>query len=418
VSRLAPRALLAVAMVAGAVSPALAATQANDDSFAPSLSCDGRFVLFTSKATNLVPGDTNRAYDVFVRDLSANLTHRVSEGPGHVQANGDSFGGGISCDGRFVVFWSGASNLVPGDTNGHSDVFIRDRAQGTVRRLSVSPGGAQANGSSGSAVISADGRFIAFVSGASNLVHRDTNRADDVFVRDRAHRRTGRVSLGPGGVQLAHGGRLTALSGMSPDGRFVTFTTQAPNVLPPHVLQAVFLRDRGRARTTLVSHRASGAPYRIGGSLDEGLRAPVATGGRVVVFSAEFSDFNDVGLFIHTAATTTRVGSGGLSAPVALRGSKLAYWVGGFFANGTASCDPQVYLTDLSGAPGTPASIPPMTDPCTEGNALLGGALSADGRFLAFASDADDLTPGDTNRRSDVFVRQLATGDFTLASVP
>src|SRR5690242_6771638 len=112
-----------------------AATPANGDSSNPAISCDARFVLFTSAATNLVPGDTNRALDVFVRDLATNVTHRVSEGPGHAQANGDSFGGDVSCDGRFVVFGSDASNLVRGDTNGKPDVFIRDRARGTIRRL-------------------------------------------------------------------------------------------------------------------------------------------------------------------------------------------------------------------------------------------------------------------------------------------
>jgi hypothetical protein len=412
--------LLGVAALAGA-SPAWAATPANGDSFARSLSCDGRYALFTSRATNLVPGDTNGASDVFVRDLSMNVTHRVSEGPGHVQGNDDSFAGGISCDGRFVVFWSNASNLVPGDTNGRPDVFIRDRARGTVRRLSVSPSGGQANGGSADALISDDGRFVAFDSAATNLVRGDTNHADDVFVRDRARRRTGRVSLGPGGVQLSAGPYPSAqLSGISASGRDVTFTTTAPNALPPHVYQAVFLRDRGTARTTLVSRTPSGSPYRVGGEVDRRLPAPVSGDGRFVAFTAELSDFNDEALLLRDRrhGTTTVVRTHGAEAPVALRAGRLAYWEGAFFANGTTVCDPQVYLTDLSGAAGTAVSIPPMADPCTEGNALLGGALSGDGRFLAFATGADDLVAGDTNSHADVVVRELSTGTFTLVSTP
>ena len=112
----------------------------------PAISADGRFVAFRSDATNLVPGDTNGATDVFVRDRQTGTTRRVSVGPGGAQGNGGSFMPAISADGRFVAFESSATNLVPGDTNDMEDMFVHDRQTGTTRRVSVGPGGVQGNG--------------------------------------------------------------------------------------------------------------------------------------------------------------------------------------------------------------------------------------------------------------------------------
>jgi Tol biopolymer transport system component len=170
--------------------------QANSFSFEPAISADGRFVAFRSFASNLVAGDTNGSYDVFVRDRRAQVTRRVSVGPGGQQANRYSFAPAISAHGRFVAFRSLASNLVAGDTNGTEDVFVRDRRAQVTRRVSVGPGGQQANFSSGEPAISAHGRFVAFDSGASNLVAGDTNNKWDVFVRDRVAQVTRRVSVG------------------------------------------------------------------------------------------------------------------------------------------------------------------------------------------------------------------------------
>jgi Tol biopolymer transport system component len=133
----------------------------------------------------LVPGDTNGAADVFVRDLVRGTTARVSVGPGGAQGDGGSGGAAISADGRFVAFPSEATNLVSGDTNGASDVFLRDRRTGVTRRPSVGQGGVQGNDLSHSPALSADGRYVAFGSDASNLVPGDTNGAHDVFVRTR-----------------------------------------------------------------------------------------------------------------------------------------------------------------------------------------------------------------------------------------
>ena len=142
-----------------------------------SISANGRFIAFVSGAPNVVPGDTNGAEDVFVRDRSAKTTERVSVGPGGVEANSGSSVGSISADGRFVTFSSDASNLVSGDTNGEQDTFVRDRVARTTERVSVASNGAEANADSGSGKISGNGRFVAFGSNASNLVAGDTNGA-------------------------------------------------------------------------------------------------------------------------------------------------------------------------------------------------------------------------------------------------
>jgi Tol biopolymer transport system component len=202
--------------------------QADGASLAPALSMDGRFAAFKSDATNLVRGDTNGATDVFVRDRAKSTTERVSVGPGGVQGDGNSGGVfdfdtiAISADGRFVAFVSDATNLVPGDTNFSTDVFVRDRAKGVTERVSVGPGGVQANDVSFFPSLSADGRFVAFQSGATNLVPGDTGGG--IYVRDRELGTTERVDLGPGGVQANEAGFDPAISA---DGRFVAFASVA-----------------------------------------------------------------------------------------------------------------------------------------------------------------------------------------------
>jgi Tol biopolymer transport system component len=140
----------------------LARAQAYLGSGRPDMSADGRLVAFSGYASNLVADDTNRASDVFVHDRKTGSTERVSVGIGGAQADANSFKAALSADGRFVAFASDASNLVAGDTNGARDVFVRDRQNGTTERVSISADGAQANELSGGAAVSADGRFVAF----------------------------------------------------------------------------------------------------------------------------------------------------------------------------------------------------------------------------------------------------------------
>jgi len=174
------------------VSHGTSGVQGNHYSEAPALTSDGRFVAFASLASNLVPDDTNGQTDVFVRDHRTGVTERFSLGPNRVQGNNGSSDPALSAGGRFVAFASGASNLVPGDTNGERDVFVRDRQTGTTARVSLGPNGSQAESPDEDAVgslnpvLSSDGRFVAFESSANNLVPGDTNNADDVFVRTLA----------------------------------------------------------------------------------------------------------------------------------------------------------------------------------------------------------------------------------------
>ncbi len=154
-------------------------------SYYPSISSDGRFVAFASGAINLVANDTNSRPDVFVRDRQTGTTRRVSVDSSGNQGNGYSGHPSISSGGRFVAFLSLASNLAENDTNGMRDIFVRDRQAGMTQRVSVDSSSNQASGSSGSPSISSDGRLVAFSSEASNLVTNDTNDTADVFVHER-----------------------------------------------------------------------------------------------------------------------------------------------------------------------------------------------------------------------------------------
>ncbi len=248
------------AQVTELVSVATGGAQGNDTSTEASISADARFVAFWSDASNLVGGDTNGVEDVFVRDRQTGTTELVSVATGGTQGNARSRYPSISSDGRFVAFWSDASNLVAGDTNGSADVFVRDRQTLTTVRVSVATGGAQGNANSLNAFssISADGRFVAFESDATNLVAGDTNGSADVFVRDRLSGTTERVSLAAGGAQ----GNADSLGpSISASGRFVAFWSLATNLVAgdTNAWNDVFVRDRQSATTERVSVATGGA---------------------------------------------------------------------------------------------------------------------------------------------------------------
>jgi len=235
------------------VSVSSGGTQSNDDSIEPSISADGRLIAFESLASNLVPGDTNNVRDIFVRDRQSGVTSRVSVGACGVQADAASEWASISSDGRHVAFESFASNLVPGDTNNTYDVFVRDLATGVTERVSVSSSGAQADGGSFEPSISSDGRFVAFSSVATNLVTGDTNNVRDIFVRDRVAGTTTRVNVATGGAQAL--GLISTTPAISGDGRRVAFVSFASNLVHGDTNNTgdIFLRDRAAGTTTRVS---------------------------------------------------------------------------------------------------------------------------------------------------------------------
>lgn len=217
------------------VSVSSSGEEANSSSINPSISSDGRFVAFSSHATNLIPGDTNNAFDVFVHDLSTGITERVSisstgeEGVGCSFASPGNFEPSISTNGRYVAFSSACIGLVPEDRDTTFDVYVHDRITKITERVSISSDGVEGNSHSYEPSISGDGRYVVFVSDANNLVPGDTNGAPDIFVHDRLTKRTKRVSISWDGQQANSQSRYPSISA---DGKYITFTSWASNLVP------------------------------------------------------------------------------------------------------------------------------------------------------------------------------------------
>jgi Tol biopolymer transport system component len=343
--------------------------QADSHSLLPAIDGAGRIVAFYSDATNLVAADTNNARDVFARDRQAGTTVRVSVDSAGTQANGQSFAPAVSRDGGMIAFHSDASNLVSGDANNASDVFVHDRQSRSTTRVSVATGGAEANGSSSAPALSADGRFVTFVSDATNLVTGDTNAARDVFLHDRQSGTTTRISVSSGGDQ----GNIHSLSSaISDDGRFVAFSSYAANLVDGDTNESadVFVRDRQDSSTKRVSVYSDGTEVE-----GDSLAPAISADGRVVAFDSDawlliWGDTNEArDVFVHDRqnALTSRVS------------------------------------VDDGGAQANGASLRP--------------SITADGRFVAFYSEASTLVGGDSNGASDVFVHDRRSGATTRVSV-
>lgn len=254
--------------------------QGNGRSTFPAISTDGRYVAFESEANNLVPGDTNSKVDIFVRDLQADVTERVSVDSFGIEGNHDSTYASISADGRFVAFESYASNLVSGDTNAERDCFIHDRQTGVTERVSVDSFGTEGNSHSGNTSLSADGRYVAFESYANNLVPGDSNIADDCFVHDRQTGITERVSVNSQGD---HGINASGAPSISTNGRYVAFKSFAYNLVPGDTNGAndCFVHDRQTGVTERVSVDSLGAQGN-----DYCTDPSISADGRLVAFSS------------------------------------------------------------------------------------------------------------------------------------
>lgn len=233
--------------------------QVNDIAFNPAISMTGRFVGFASDATNIDPRATNRnRSQIYLRDRQSGTTLLVSVGSAGRIGNGNSYDPSISADGRYVAFYSVASNLVKGDTNGLSDVFVHDLSTGKTVRASVATSGAQADDVSAYPSISSNGSRVAFTSHATNLVPGDTNGQYDGFVRDLATNTTTRVTVSSSGEQANDGGVAPSIS---PDGRFVGVSSQSTNLVPGDTsgIGEAFVYDLATGRIRLVSRSSSGA---------------------------------------------------------------------------------------------------------------------------------------------------------------
>jgi Tol biopolymer transport system component len=404
------------------VSLSTAGAQADSISWATGISAEGRYTVFDSHATNLVPGDTNGQFDVFVHDSRTGATTRVSVASDGSQANYYSHAGPISGDGRVVAFTSAANNLVPGDTNDRVDVFVHDQQTGATTRVSVSSAGRQANGDSGEATISADGRFVAFSSHASNLVQRDTNQGPDVFVHDLVTGKTTRVSVNSGGRQTNARSESDGPA-ISANGRFVTFSSSARNLVrgDTNRLPDVFVRDRKTGRTARVSVDSRGRQAGRDRSLTGSSSAMISADGRFVGFLS--SDTNLVrgdtnrlpDVFVHDRRTgrTIRVdvSSDGKQAN-AESGVPIMSPDGRYvaFSSYATNLIPEqtggvgeLFVRDLVAHTTTLVSRNARGD--VGDDSSTAGGFSADDRYLAFSSWASNLVSGDTNLQVDVFVR-------------
>ena len=352
------------------VSVSSSGVQANDACSFPSISADGRYVAFESPATTLVAGDTNGTQDIFLHDLQTGATTLVSLDPGGAQANDYCTQASISADGRYVAFASYATNLVSGDSNGKSDIFLKDLQSGAIERVSVATGGAQANQSCGSPSVSADGRYVAFESSASNLVLGDTNGVLDIFVRDRQLGQTVRASVSTAGVE-ADGYCIDA--SISQDGRYVAFHTVATNLVPAGHVEIVDLLVRDLQAAT--TERAGSSTYGPNPSNPHVSHPSISGDGRYVAFDSDHpydpSDTNGrFDIYVRDLQT------GGIER------------VNVSSAGAEADLDSEF--------------------PC----------VSSGGRYVVFGSNATDLVAGDTNHYEDVFLRDRDATGFTSLCDP
>jgi Tol biopolymer transport system component len=334
--------------------------QAGGASSAPSISGDGRYVAFQSDATNVVPGDTNGLSDVFVHDELTGVTSRVSVDSGGSELDELCVSPSISGDGRFVAF-----AYVPNmDT---SQIFVHDRQSGATTLVSATPGGSPGNSHSFGPAISADGRYVAFLSGASDLVPGDSGTNPDCFVRDLQTGTTVIASRSSGGVQ-GNGSFMTAPVVISGDGRFVAFVSDSTNLVSgdTNARPDIFLRDLQAGTTVRVV---------VGEAPGAGIIHPsISADGRWIAFDTN----------------------------VALDPSDT---------NGSYD----VYVADIQAGITTRVSLD-SAGAQVSGNSRS-ASISADGRCVAFKSDSNVLVPGDANGVADVFVRDLVLNRTTRASI-
>ena len=275
---------------------------------APQISADGRFVVYDSQAGNLVVGDTNAHSDVFVFDMQTSVTTRASVTSAGAQATLDSFGPAVSPDGRFVAFYSDAPDLVAGDSNGAQDVFVHERQAATTTLVSIASDGTPGNGRSYEPAISANGRFVAFRSAASTLVAGDTNLYDDIFLRDTQAATTVRISVSSAGAQSNGDSRSVA---MSADGHLLVFESDATNLVADdsNGVTDIFLHDSLTGATTRVSLASDGSNANGNSS-----HPSISADGRTIAFQSDASNivagdsggFTDIFVYDRQTGLTTR----------------------------------------------------------------------------------------------------------------
>lgn len=356
------------------VSVNSAGIEGNAASSAPAISGDGRYIAFRSSATNLVSGDTNNLPDIFVKDTVSGEIERVSAGTGGIEANGFSTAPTISADGRFVAFQSFASNLVSGDNNNRADIFVFDRVTKETKLVSAAVDGTMGNFASSNPVISANGQFVAFQSFAKNLVTGDRNGTADIFVKDLVTGTIELVSLNSQGVQGINASNTPTISG---DGRYIAFASLANNLVQgdSNGVADIFIRDRQTNTTSQISVSTSGQQADNGTPGDPNYTPgsssspSISTDGRFVVFTSNANNL----------------------------------------VNGDAQNTPDIFIRDLIN---NSTSLVSTSSDGTPGNAISSNAvISGQGRYVAFVSNADNLVAEDTPETTDVFLKDLNTGE-------
>jgi Tol biopolymer transport system component len=405
-------------------------SQSDNASQIATISADGRYVVFGSVASNLVVGDTNGAYDVFVHDLQTGTTTRVSVDSAGTEGNSKSGEGYISADGRYVVFGSVASNLVVGDTNGIGDLFVHDMQTGTTTRSSLGSTGNQIAGNIKGFSISSNNRYIVFSSSDAGLVSGDTNGAYDVFVRDLQIAST--IRLGQQILPIAPINNGSYTPSISSDNRYIVFVSQADNLVVGDTNNEadIFVQDVQLNTITRIS---------VDSSWNESnghSRNPVILGdGQYVLFESEASNLvsNDTNnasdIFIRDVqnGSTFRVSNG--DSGIEPDGNSTNALFNGDIANPILVFSSQatnLVADDTNGVedvfatlPGTGINTRISVD--SLGNQADGDssalAISRDGRYVIFASNANNLVLDDTNKESDLFMHDMQTGITSRISV-
>ena len=396
--------------------------QANQDSIRPDISADGRYVVFDSEFA-FVTEDTNGTSDVYIRDTVLNTTELVSWNSTNTGAgNFNSRSPSISANGRYVAFSSNASDLIPNDTNSNNDIFVRDRVNNTTELVSVNSSGVPGNDSSNRPSISADGRYVAFDSTSSDLIVGDTNISEDVFVRDLVDGTTELVSVNR--FNSGPGFSSSTSPSISADGRYVAFESFAFDLVVGDLNASsdIFVRDFVDGSTELVSVNIFGATE------DGSSRRPsISADGRYVAFDSDVfnliaSDENvarDVFVRDRVNNTTELISSefvlgGGIGDPannvslnpsISADGRYVAFQSSAtnmLFFTGDSNNTVDVILRDRAMGTNIPVSLR-STGGFTGNEFSVSPAVSANGSFVVFTSIASDLIVGDTNEVEDVF---------------
>jgi Tol biopolymer transport system component len=400
---------------------------ANSASTKPDLSADGRYVAFASDASNLVSGDYNRSTDVFVADRETGEITRVSINGDGVEGNEYSTNPSISNDGRFVAFESRADNLVDKDINGWEDIFVHDRETGKTTLVSIASDGMQGNLSSHDAIISGDGHFVAFWSNATTLVPNDTNTFRDVFVHDLETSETERLSVSSNGRQ---GDGDSRKPDISDDGRFVVFWSQASNLVSTdrNLSADIFLVDRGEGEITRVNITSTGSEADDDAEDD----VSISGNGAFIAFQTsagnlfgdDFSFQNRIYLYERETRKVVMISSEESACPssycqgatqpvVSGNGRYIAYLSDAYEVDDSASSG-SIYLHDRAEGATMRITRTFNDEPLDAFVSEL--AISDDGRIIAFETSASNVVVPDLNGTTDVFIYDRTSRQNALVS--